>query len=267
HVNTLSSAAMTYGVTGDPKYLKVIVNAHDYFQRAQCFATGGYGPGEGLVNNDGGLGRSLERTNDTFETPCGSWSIFKLSKYLLQFTGEARFGDWMERAVYNGIGAALPMSPGGRTMYYSDYRLGGCQKNYYTSAWPCCSGTYIQDAVDYHDIIYFKADRTLYVNLFIPSKVAWNVDGKAVQVEQHTDFPVSDTSTLIIQPAEPARFSLKFRVPGWCSGASVSVNATNQAVECRPGTWVTIDRMWNGSGCDARPLQMQLRYAPVDRQH
>ncbi|HEY4354478.1 MAG TPA: beta-L-arabinofuranosidase domain-containing protein [Acidobacteriaceae bacterium] len=267
HVNTLSSAAMTYGVTGDPKYLKAIVNAYDYFQRAQCFATGGYGPGEGLVNNEGGLGRSLERTNDTFETPCGSWSIFKLSKYLLQFTGEARFGDWMERAVYNGIGAALPMAAGGRTLYYSDYRLGGCQKTYYSSAWPCCSGTYIQDAADYHDIIYFKGDRTLFVNLFIPSQVAWSVDGKPVQIEQHTDYPVADTTTLTIQPAQPASFSLKFRVPGWCDGASVSINGTKQTVECRPGTWVTVDRTWKAGDRVELHLPMKLTYAPVDRQH
>jgi DUF1680 family protein len=267
HVNTLSSAAMTYGVTGDPKYLKVIVNAHDYFQRAQCYATGGYGPGEGLVTNDGGLGRSLEDTNDTFETPCGSWSIFKLSKYLLRFTGEARFGDWMERAVYNGIGAALPMAPGGRTLYYSDYRLGGCQKSYYSAAWPCCSGTYIQDAVDYHDIVYFKADRTLYVNLFIPSRVAWSVDGQSVQVEQHTGFPVSDTTTLTVQTAQPARFSLKFRVPGWCDGASVSVNGTKQTIECRPGTWATVDRTWSAGDRVELHLPMKLTYASVDRQH
>lgn len=267
HVNTLSSAAMTYGVTGDPRYLKAIVNAHDYFQRAQCFATGGYGPGEGLVTNDGALGRSLEHVNDTFETPCGSWSIFKLSKYLLQFTGEARFGDWMEKAVYNGIGAALPMAPNGRTFYYSDYRLGGCQKTWYTAAWPCCSGTYIQDVADYHDIIYFKGDRSLYVNLFIPSTVAWSVDGTPVQVEQRTDFPVADTTTLTLQPAQSARFSLRFRVPGWSSGASISVNGTKQAIECRPGTWATVDRTWNAGDRVELHLPMQLTYAPVDRQH
>lgn len=270
HVNTLSSAAMTYAVTGDAKYLKAIVNAHDYFQRAQCYATGGYGPGEGLVTNDGGLGRSLERVNDSFETPCGSWSIFKISKYLMQFTGEARFGDWMEKAVYNGIGAALPMSPGGRTLYYSDYRLGGCQKAYYSSAWPCCSGTYIQDAADYHDIIYFKGDRSLYVNLFIPSKVAWSVEDKAVEIEQQTDFPASGTSTLVVRPEKPVRFSLKFRVPNWTGGtegASVSVNGAKQAIECRPGTWAAVDRLWNAGDRVEIHLPMKLQYVPVDRQH
>jgi hypothetical protein len=119
HANTLSSAAMTYAVTGERRYLETIVNAHDHFQQVQCYATGGYGPSEKLVVADGALGRSLEREANTFETPCGSWAVFKLGRYLIQFTGEARFGDWIERIVYNGIGAALPMAPGGRTFYYA----------------------------------------------------------------------------------------------------------------------------------------------------
>jgi uncharacterized protein len=267
HVNTLSSAAMTYGVTGDKKYLSAIVNAHDYFQRAQCYATGGYGPGESLMSNDGSLGRSLESVSDTFETPCGSWSIFKLTKYLLQFTGEARFGDWMEKAVYNGIGAALPMAAHGRTFYYSDYLLGGCQKTYYSAAWPCCSGTYIQDTADYHDIIYFKGERSLHVNLFVPSQVAWNVDDTAVQVEQMTDFPASDTTTLTVRPEKPVKFSLKFRVPGWTEGAWVSVNGAKQNIECRPGTWAAVNRSWNTGDRVEIHLPMKLALAAIDSQH
>lgn len=267
HVNTLSSAAMSYGVTGDEKYLKTIVNAHDYFQRAQCFATGGYGPGESLRSNDGSLGRSLERVSDTFETPCGTWSIFKISKYLLQFTGEARFGDWMEKAVYNGIGAALPMAGRGRTFYYSDYMLGGDQKTYYSAPWPCCSGTYIQDVVDYHDIIYFHGDRSLYVNLFVPSQVSWNFGDKAVQVEQITEFPVSDTTTLTLRPEKPVKFALKFRVPGWTDAAWVSVNGDKQKIACRPGTWAAMDRTWTAGDRVEIHLPMKLALSAVDRQH
>ena len=46
----------------------------------------------------------------SFETPCGCWAAFKLCGYLTQFTGAATYGDWVERLVYNGIGAALPMA-------------------------------------------------------------------------------------------------------------------------------------------------------------
>jgi hypothetical protein len=48
HVNTFSSAAMHYEVTGDPATLRILKNAYDYMQKTQCFATGGYGPDKGF---------------------------------------------------------------------------------------------------------------------------------------------------------------------------------------------------------------------------
>jgi uncharacterized protein len=97
HCNTLSSAAMTYAVTNDPKHLGSIVNAHDWFQRTQVYATGGFGPDEELMPPDGSLGDSLDTVSASFETGCGSWAIFKLSRYLMSFTGQAKYGDWVEK--------------------------------------------------------------------------------------------------------------------------------------------------------------------------
>ena len=267
HVNTLSSAAMTYAVTGEPQYLRTCINAFDYFQRTQCYATGGYGPDETLVSPDGSLGKSLEESFDTFETPCGSWAILKLSRYLIGFTGEARYGDWIEQMIYNGIGAALPMHGYGRTFYYSDYMLGGCHKVYYEAPWPCCSGTYIQDVADYPNIIYFRGRDSLYVNLFVPSAVTWNHGDEEVQLEQATTFPESDLTTLTVQPKRPLAFGLKFRVPGWARGVAVRVNDSELQVTARPGTWAKIARTWRPGDRVTIRMPMQLVLKPVDAQH
>ncbi|MGH9352220.1 MAG: beta-L-arabinofuranosidase domain-containing protein [Terriglobia bacterium] len=267
HVNTLSSAAMTYAITGDEKYLKTITNAYDWFTQTQFYATGGWGPTERLQRPDGSLGKSLEMTVASFETPCCSWACFKLGKYLLQFTGEARYGDWMEKMVYNGIGAALPMSGRGDTFYYSDYNIGGAHKVYFHMAFPCCSGTYSQAVPDYHDIIYFKDSTALYVNLFIPSAVTWNYQGYDVSVKQETNYPESDTTTLSIDPGSKRAFGLKFRVPEWCSGASAEVNGSRQDISCRPGSWATIQRTWNPGDRVVIRIPASLRLVPIDKQH
>src|SRR5579883_994437 len=173
HVNTFSSAAMAYAVSGDQRYLRSCVNAYDFLQRTQCYATGGYGPDERLMPPDGSLGRSLELYAGHAEIPCGTWAAFKLSRYLMSFTGEARFGDWIETLLYNGIGAALPTQPDGKTYYYGDYRLSSGLKQFYWHEWPCCSGTYLQTVADYHNVIYFRESQGLYVNLFVPSEATW----------------------------------------------------------------------------------------------
>jgi uncharacterized protein len=267
HVNTLSSAAMTYAVTGEQHYLKTCINAFDYFQRTQCYASGGYGPDESLVTPDGALGKSLEESLDTFETPCGSWAIFKLSRYLMGFTGEARYGDWIEKMIYNGIGAALPMHGYGRTFYYSDYMLGGCHKIYYEAAWPCCSGTYIQDVADYPNLIYFHDRTSLYVNLFVPSTVLWNRDGEEVKVEQMTVFPEADATTLTLTPKRTLALALKFRVPAWTRNVAVKVNDAELNIAAQPGTWAKIERTWSPGDRVTIRLPMQLRLSPIDAQH
>ena len=63
----------------------------------------------------------------------------------MAFTGEARFGDWIETMLYNGMGAALPTEPDGNAYYYGDYRLSAGTKQFYWHEWPCCSGTYLQN--------------------------------------------------------------------------------------------------------------------------
>ncbi len=267
HCNTLSSAAMAFRVTGDPQYLRIIRNAYDFFQQTQCYATGGYGPGERILAIDGSLGRSLESNTATFECPCGSWAGFKLSRYLMAFTGEARYGDWMEKLLYNAIGAALPMSGRGRTFYYSDYTLGAPSKQYYDHAFPCCAGTYFQDVTEYHNLIYFKQANALYINLYVPSEVVWNCGGARIKLEQKTNYPDDETITWGMEASEPAEFGLRFRVPGWSYGVSARVNGKPESIGAKPGEWASLTRRWQTG--DKVEVKIPLRFVkqPIDQWH
>ena len=267
HVNTFSSAAMAYEVTGDPAFLRIVLNAYDYLQNAQCYATGGYGPMERLVPPDGTLGRSLEARNASFETVCGSWAGFKMSRYLTRFTGEARFGDWMERLLYNGVGAALWIQAGGKHFYYSDYRVTGGMKVYKVSRYSCCSGSYAQALADYHNLIYYRDAAGLYVNLYVPSEVIWRGPAGEVHLVQETAYPEAETSTLRLQMSRPAAFALKFRVPGWAPGASARLNGAPLAVAAAPGTWAVISRTWAPGDVVEIRIPLLLRMEPVDRWH
>src|SRR5208283_444187 len=126
-------------------------------------------------------------------------------------TGQARYGDWIERLLYNGIGAALPMSGRGRTFYYANYVLGSATKTYYGAPFPCCAGTYIQDVTEYHNLIYFKDANSLCVNLYLPSEVSWKAGGAEVKLLQETNYPEEETARLKLALNQPADFALKFR--------------------------------------------------------
>ena len=274
HVNTLGSAAMAFAVTGERHYFDAIDNAYRILHNHHLFATGGYGPKERFFPPEGWMGEVLIgglnwlAYPSSFETPCGSWAAFKLCRYLMSFTGAARYGDWIERLVYNGIGAALPMAGRGETFYYSDYRMVGGSKFYHAELWPCCSGTYPIAVADYHNLIYFKDALGIYVNLFIPSEVTWSKDGVEVHVIQETDFPETGQSDLTVRTASPVEFALRFRVPGWVSGGvSIRANGEALAVTATPGQWAEVRRVWQDGDRLSISLPMQLVFAPVDEQH
>ncbi len=267
HVNTFSGAAMAYLVRGDEAYLRCCVNFYDFLQKTQCYATGGYGPDERFMDTNGAMGRSLEYYSGHAEVPCGSWAAFKLSRYLMEATGEARYGDWVETLVYNAIGAALPTEPDGKTYYYGDYRISGGIKQHYWFAWPCCSGTYIQAVADYHNQIYFHDDEGIYVNLFVPSKLQWDFRGAAVRVVQETAYPESDLIGFKIETSQPVLFKLRFRIPGWSDGAELNVNGTPVRTEAKPGEWATIEREWRAGDTVILRIPMGLRLSPIDAAH
>jgi hypothetical protein len=255
---------MAYKVTGERHYLDTIVNAYQFLQDTQCFATGGFCPEEQFVVPDGlpetlvGIrrGKSNVDVRFHFETSCGSWAAFKLARYLQSFTGEARYGDWIERLIYNGVGALIPMNDYGMIMYGSKYHLYGAQKSLFT-VWFCCQGSLPIVVTDYHNLIYYYDKENLYVNLFVPSKVEWKGPNGMVTMLQETRFPEKDTVHLRVRPKNPGRFGLKFRVPLWAhDGVKVKVNNEIFKTATVPGEWAVIERDWSFD--DRATLQFDL---------
>jgi len=267
HVNTLGGAAAAFLVKGDPRYLRTLVNGAEFLQQQQCFATGGFGPDEQLLPHDKLPGK-LQGTHNTFETQCGTWAVFKLSKYLISFTGDAAYGDWIEKLVFNGIGASIPMSADGRVFYYSDYNLYGGTKRNIDFGWSCCTGTRPQAVADYHDLIYFHDAQNLYVNLFAPSTVQWSRDGDTITLTQRTRFPESDELRLTVTLPRPSKFGMKFRVPGWLSGPMrATLNGRETRLLLDNKHWATLNRRWKNGDQITLRLPMSLRACPLDAQH
>ncbi len=272
HCNSFSGAAMAYLIDGDPKLLKCMKNFYDFLQNSQCYATGGYGPAERYVIDDGALGESLAIRIDSFECPCCTWAAFKLAKYLTMFTGESRYGDWIEKLLYSGIGAALPIVENGKHFYYANYHLGAAMKIYSRNTYTCCSGTYFQNTAEYQNLIYFK-DKTnaLCVNLYLPSEVTWQPPvfsaARPIKLTQKTDYPDAETINFKLEMAQPTTFSLKLRVPAWSKNVSFKLNGSSFDVTAKPGTWAAINRQWKSGDQLEMRIPLRFRRAPIDKWH
>ena len=223
HVNSLCSAMQAYLTAGSEKHFRAARNGFDMLL-AQSFATGGWGPDETLRAPDSDdLLSSLSNTHSSFETPCGSYAHFKLTRYLLRATRNSLYGDSMERVMYNTILGAKPLQPDGRTFYYSDYNFTG-KKVYKDAHWPCCSGTMPQITADYWISAYFRDPANVYVNLYIPSTLRWIQDAAQFSLKQTTGYPLDRNLQFELQATQPRTFALHFRIPAWTSSPALRVN-------------------------------------------
>jgi DUF1680 family protein len=266
YVNSLCSAMQAYLTLGSTKHLRAASNAFEMLT-AQSFATGGWGPDELLRAPDGGdLAASLTNTHSSFETPCGSYAHFKLTRYLLRATRDSRYGDSMERVMYNTVLGAKPLLADGSTFYYSDCNFHG-SKFYKKDHWPCCSGTLPQVAADYRINTYFRDADGLYVNLFIPSTSRWRQGGTQVTVTQQSEYPFEGAVKFDITVSRTAEFAIHLRIPAWAEGASVFLNGRAVPGSDAAGKFATVRRSWKNGDRIELDLPMKMRLESVDAKH
>jgi len=249
-----------YEATGDAKYKA----AAEFFWKTvaltRSFATGGHGDWEHFFPM-----ADFEKhvfSAKASETCC-QHNMLKLTRALFLHDPQAGYADYYERTLYNGILASQDPDSGMAT-YFQGARP-GYMKLYHTpedSFW-CCTGTGMENHVKYRDSIYFHDDRSLYVNLFVPSSVAWKEKG-AVLV-QTTTFPDVPTTTLRWQLQQPTELALILRHPGWSRTATVLVNGTEAARSNDPGRYVEIARTWrNGDQVELRlVMEAAAKWAPA----
>ena len=156
---------------------------------------------------------------------CNTNNMLKLSEGLFRMTGDRRYSDFYELALFNHILSTQHPGHGGY-VYFTSARPGHyrvySQPN---SAMWCCVGTGMENHGKYGQFIYtHDGDDRLQVNLFIPSQLQWKEKG--VTITQNTDFPDSESSRITVNTGKRknVKFSLSVRRPGWCDGMKVSVN-------------------------------------------
>lgn len=249
-----------YEATGDTAYRNAAAFFWKTVSQTRSFATGGHGDNEHFFP-------MAEFDKHVFSAKgsetCGQHNMLKLTRALFMQDPQADYADFYERTLYNGILASQDPDSGMAT-YFQGARP-GYMKLYHTpedSFW-CCTGTGMENHVKYRDSIYFHDDRTLYVNLFIPSSVRWTDQGAVLT--QTTAFPETSSTTLRWTLKRPTDLVLKLRHPRWSRTATVLVNGTEVSHSSSPGSYVELARTWrNGDQVELRlAMHLSIERAPA----
>jgi DUF1680 family protein len=258
HANTQVPKAIgfhrVYEATGDARYRDAAAFFWRTVARTRSFVTGGHGDNEHFF-------APADFANHVFSAKasetCCQHNMLRLTRALFLEDPRPEYADYYERTLYNGILASQDPDSG-MTTYFQGARP-GYMKLYHTpenSFW-CCTGTGMESHVKYRDSIYFHDDAALYVNLFIPSSVAWNAKG--ARLTQTTSFPDAPATTLRWTLARPTDLTLKLRHPHWSASATVFVNGAETQRSTRPGSYIELARTWRSGDTIELRLIMEAR--------
>ena len=189
---------------------------------------------------------------------CNTNNMMKFSEMLFDRTSDAKYVDFFEQAMWNHILSTQDPKTGGY-VYFTTLRPQGYRiySEPNKGMW-CCVGTGMENHSKYGHFIYtHDGKKTLFVNLFTPSKLV----SKNFVVTQETQFPYSNTTTLTI--GKSGRYTLALRHPAWAAkGFAVAVNGSpiNATAQTGEASYVNIDRKWKKGDKVTITLPMELRF-------
>ena len=237
HIPQVLGALRIYSETKDIKYYNIAKNFWEMVVSNHTYNIGGVGEGE-MLKAPNKIGSFIsEKTAET----CATYNMLKLTKELFTYNPDPKYMDYYERALYNHILASQDQrGPVGGSTYFMPLCPGG-KKIYDEEENSCCHGTGMENHVKYQEAIYFHCGDTLYVNLYIPSKLNWVEKG--VDIIQSGEFLKDNVAYFEIQGS--STFTIRFRVPSWAvNGFYVKVNGKEEKIEAKPSSYVSLNRNW-----------------------
>ncbi|MBQ9086162.1 MAG: glycoside hydrolase family 127 protein [Clostridia bacterium] len=218
--------AILYRATGKEEYLRASVNAFDKANRMFML------PGGCVCSDEYMESNHYYRSTETCDISDMTWSL----AYLLRITKNPKYGDWIERCVFNaGIGATTEDFRA--LQYFSSANQvicdGQSNHNDYVkgSGWmqfapnpgtECCPGNVNRFMPNYVLNMWGAEEDRVYCYTYGAGTFTCEIGGKKVSIRETTNYPVIETVTFDIETEVP--FTLYYRFPSFMKNCRVSVD-------------------------------------------
>ena len=268
HIPQIVGSIEMYNVSSKPEYYKVADNFWYKTVNDYMYSMGGVAGARNPANAECFISQPATLYENGFSAggqneTCATYNMLKLTSDLFLFDQRGELMDYYERGLYNHILASVAKDSPANT-YHVPTRPGSIKQfgNPDMTGFTCCNGTAIESSTKLQNSIYFKSkdNQSLYVNLYIPSKLEWKE--RNVTVEQTTNFPKEDHTTLTVKGS--GKFDVNVRVPGWATkGFFVKINGKEQKVQATPGSYLKISRRWKDGDIIELKMPFQFHLDPI----
>lgn len=230
----------------------------------------------------GGLGahHDEEDFGDPYELPneraycetCAAVASVHFSWRMALLTGHARYGDLIERTLYNGFLAGMSLD-GERWLYVNPLQVrdghtdGGGDQSARRTRWfrcACCPPNVMRLLASLEHYVASTDDGGLQLHQYATGRYTGETAGSQVAVSVNTDFPWSGTVRVAVEEGPADRpWTLSLRIPSWCAGHRVRVAGHDLAGAVADG-WLRLERRWSPGDEVVLDLSMPPRLTQAD---
>jgi uncharacterized protein len=232
-----------YMETGDETYLKTLNTLWNDLTASKMYITGGVGARQ-----------AGEAFGDTYELPnalaygesCAAIGNMMWNWRMLAVTGDAKFTDVIERALYNGINSGMSLD-GTLYCYRNPLAFDPATGDTIRNTWydtTCCPPNLERTFASLPGYFYSTSADGIYVHLYDNSDLDWKLEnGTGLKISQKTNYPWDGGVSLTVTPAQTSDFTIYLRIPGWSESAQVMVNGKSVS-GAKGGEYLAVKRSW-----------------------
>ena len=256
---------------GDPTLLRSCHTLWDSLVRKHLYITGGVG------SEPYG-----EKFTEPFDLPpdraysetCAAIGVIFFARRMLDLELRGEFADVMERALYNNVLSGMSLD-GTKFFYVNPLELiPAVAKRRYEChlvktqrvGWfgcACCPPNVARLFATHGEYVASERPDGLALHLYADADLRCTAGGGAVTLAIRTDYPWTEQIAIEVNPAAPAEFTLHLRIPGWCRGATLTVNGQPQTLTPVNG-YAALRRVWTAGDQVGLTLPMPVERVRAD---
>ncbi len=206
-----SGVADVAALTHDHAYFDALTRIWDNMAGKKLYITGGIGSrsqGEGF-----GPDYELHNQQAYCET-CAAISNVYWNERMFLATGDAKYIDVLERALYNGVISGVSLS-GNRFFYDNPLESSGQHERQPWFGCACCPGNITRFMASVPGYTYATDANDVFVNIYVQSNGKVMINHSEVELVQATQYPWDGKVQLTVNTPQTMRFGIKLRIPGW----------------------------------------------------
>ncbi|MBE7177609.1 MAG: glycoside hydrolase family 127 protein [Mucilaginibacter polytrichastri] len=250
-----------YRITGNPEYRSVVERVWQNIFDTEINIVGS---GSAMECWYGGRAKQALATRHAEET-CVTATWIKLSAQLLRLTGETKYAQAIERTYYNALLGS--MTPDGRSWakYTPIMGIRSLGEDQCAMGLNCCVASGPRALFLFPRLVLMRDKDGAHIQFYNAGNYAFFTPGnQAAKLVQESAFPSDGLVKMRVELKKPELMTLRFRIPEWSAGSSLTVNG--EKMTAKPGEYVAVKREWSAKDRIELNLDMRGRIEKLDGQ-